>query len=59
MNLTNLTFRCTVVWFLVSGAMLAAQAPAAPGAPPPTSETAVLVKQAQQLNNEGKQDEAG
>ena len=28
------------------------------GAPAPTSETAVLVKQAQQLNSEGKQDEA-
>jgi tetratricopeptide (TPR) repeat protein len=38
--------------------MLAAQAPAAPGASEPASPTAALVKQAQQLNNEGKQDEA-
>ena len=58
MNLTNILIRCAGVSFLVSGAMLAAQAPAAPGASAPTSETAVLVKQAQQLNNEGKQDEA-
>jgi tetratricopeptide (TPR) repeat protein len=58
MNLTNIFLRCAVLLFLVSSAMLAAQAPAAPGAPPPTSETAALVKQAQQLNSEGKQDEA-
>src|SRR2546426_3865042 len=58
MNVTNIFLRCAVLLFLVSSAMLAAQAPAAPGAPAPTSETAVLVKQAQQLNSEGKQDEA-
>jgi Flp pilus assembly protein TadD len=34
------------------------QAPGAPGAPLPTSETAVLLRQAQQQNNDGKQDEA-
>ena len=53
-----LTLRYAIVSFLVSGAMLAAQAPAAPGASEPASPTAALVKQAQQLNNEGKQDEA-
>jgi hypothetical protein len=58
MNVTNIFLRCAVLSFVISGAMLAAQAPAAPGAPAPTSETAVLVKQAQQLNSEGKQDEA-
>src|SRR6266850_685503 len=58
MKLTNIVVRCAVISFLVSSAMVAAQAPAAPGAPAPTSETAVLIKQAQQLNNEGKQDEA-
>jgi tetratricopeptide (TPR) repeat protein len=58
MNLPNIALRCAVVSLLVSSAMLAAQAPSAPGAAAPTSETAVLVKQAQQLNNDGKQDEA-
>ena len=58
MNLACIALRRLVVSFLASSAMLAAQAPAAPGAPAPTSETAVLVKQAQQLNSEGKQDEA-
>ena len=37
---------------------MVAQAPGAPGAPLPTSETAVLLRQAQQQNNDGKQDEA-
>jgi len=58
MNAVNILLRCAVASFLVSSTMLWAQAPAAPGAAAPSSPTAVLVKQAQQLNSEGKQDEA-
>lgn len=50
-------FQYTLASFVVSGAMLLAQPPAAPGSTQPESETTTLVKQAQKLNSEGKQDE--
>jgi len=58
MNRPNILILCVAVWLVASGAMLVAQAPAAPGASEPATPTAALVKQAQQLNTEGKQDEA-
>jgi tetratricopeptide (TPR) repeat protein len=57
MNAANIDLRCFLALFL-SSSILMAQAPGAPGAPLPTNETAVLLRQAQQQNNEGKQDEA-
>lgn len=58
MNRPNVLIPCVAVWLVASCAMLVAQAPAAPGAAEPATPTAALVKQAQQLNNEGKRDEA-
>src|SRR5205085_11393116 len=55
---TNVAFRCTLASFLLWGTLLFAQAPAAPGASEPATPTSALVKQAQQLNSDGKQDEA-